>query len=58
MLICAVIATLFIGALLGVGVAGTIELMFIVAMFAPIVGLLFFLREIYLATDNIYLRST
>jgi Protein of unknown function (DUF2721) len=52
--ICAVIATLFIGSLLGVSVAGTIALMFIAAMLALIVGLIFFLREVYLATDSIY----
>jgi hypothetical protein len=57
LLICAVIATLFIGALIGFSVSGTIELMFIIAMIALIVGLIFFLREIYLATDNIYLSS-
>jgi hypothetical protein len=57
LLISAVIATLFFGALIGFSVSGTIELMFIIAMIALIVGLIFFLREIYLATDNIYLSS-
>jgi hypothetical protein len=57
LLICAVIATMFIGSLLDVSASGSISLMFIVAMFALIVGLIFFLREIYLATDIIYLSS-
>jgi len=57
LLICAVIATLFIGALAEVSLSGAIALMFIAAMFALIAGLLSFLREIYLATNSAYLSS-
>jgi hypothetical protein len=57
LLICAVIAALFIGALAEVSVSGAIALMFIAAMLALIIGLLSFLREIYLAADSAYLSS-
>jgi hypothetical protein len=57
LLVCAVIATLFIGALADVSVSGTIAIMFIAAMLALIVALVFFLREVYLATDSIHLSS-
>lgn len=57
LLVCAVIATLFIGSLANVSVSGTIAIMFIAAMLALIVALVFFLREVYLATDSIHLSS-
>jgi len=56
LLICAVIAMLFIGALLSVNVSGVIAFMFILAMLALILGLVNFLREIYLATDSVHVR--
>jgi len=54
--ICIVIATLFIGSMLRVGVSQLIALMFIGAMLALIAGLLSFLREITLATGSIHVR--
>ena len=52
--ICIVVATLFIGSMLGVGVSQLIALMFVGAMLALIAGLLSFLREITLATGSIH----
>jgi hypothetical protein len=55
--ICIVIATLFIGSMLHVGVSQAIALMFIGAMLALIAGLLSFLREITLATGSIHVNK-
>jgi len=52
--ICIVVATLFIGSMLHVGVSQLIALMFVGAMLALIAGLLSFLREITLATGSIH----
>ena len=57
LLICIVIAALFIGSSLDVAPSGIIELLFIAAMFGVISGLLCFLREIRLATGVIELSS-
>jgi Na+/melibiose symporter-like transporter len=54
LLICIVIATLFVGSVLGVDLSATIAVLFISAMFALIAGLLCFLREITLATGGIH----
>ena len=54
LLICIVIATLFVGAILAVDVSAGIAILFIVAMLALIAGLLSFLREIFLATGGIH----
>lgn len=54
LLICIVIATLFVGSSMGVELSGTIASLFIVAMLALISGLLSFLREISLATGSIH----
>ncbi len=54
LLICVVIATLFVGAMMGVELSGAIALLFILAMLALIAGLLSFLREIYIATGSIH----
>lgn len=54
LLICIVIATLFVGALLAADVSAVIATLFILAMLALILGLLLFLREIYLATGGIH----
>jgi hypothetical protein len=54
LLICVVIATLFVGSVMGVQLTSAIALLFIVAMFALIGGLLSFLREIYIATGSIH----
>jgi hypothetical protein len=55
--ICIVIAMLFVGSMLHVGVSQAIALMFVAAMFALIAGLLSFLREITLATGSIHVRK-
>jgi hypothetical protein len=55
--ICIVVATLFIGSMLHVGMSQLIALMFVGAMLALIAGLLSFLREITLATGNIHVRK-
>lgn len=54
LLICIVVATLFVGSSMGVELSGTIAALFIVAMLALISGLLSFLREISLATGSIH----
>jgi Protein of unknown function (DUF2721) len=53
LLICAVIAALFVGAFLDSDVTVLISLIFIGAMLALFVALLSFLREIYIATRNL-----
>ncbi len=53
LLICVVIAVLFIGSETHEGLATTISVLFITAMLALIAGLLCFLREIALATGVI-----
>lgn len=53
LLICIVIAALFIGSEVNRDPSGTISLFFIGAMLALIAGLLCFLREISLSTDTI-----
>jgi hypothetical protein len=55
--ICIVVATLFIGSMLSVGVSQLIALMFVAAMLALIAGLLSFLREITLATGSIHVHK-
>ena len=55
--ICIVIAMLFVGSMVHVGVSQAIALMFIAAMLALIAGLLSFLREITLATGSIQVRK-
>ena len=54
LLICIVIATLFVGSVMGVQLTSLIAFLFIAAMFALIGGLLSFLREIYIATGSIH----
>jgi hypothetical protein len=55
--ICIVIAMLFVGSMLEVGVSQAIALMFVAAMLALIAGLLSFLREITLATGSIHVQE-
>ncbi len=55
LLICIVIATLFVGAILAVDVSAGIAALFIAAMLTLIAGLLSFLREIFLATGGIHM---
>jgi hypothetical protein len=57
LLICIVIAALFLGSVTGFEPSDTVSLLFISAMFALITGLLCFLREIFLATGNLGLRK-
>ncbi len=52
--VCVVIATLFIGSMIGVDLSGTIALLFVAAMLTLIAGLFSFLREITLATSSIH----
>lgn len=54
LLVCLVIAALFVGSATGVELSGLIALLFILAMLALIAGLLSFLREIYIATGTMY----
>ena len=56
LLICIVIAALFVGSELNKDPSGTISMFFIAAMLALTAGLLCFLREIALATGSIKLR--
>jgi len=53
LLVCIVIAALFVGAVTSIDPSRTVSLLFILAMFALISGLLCFLREIFLATGNL-----
>lgn len=52
LLICSVIAVLFLGAFLTVDTSRVVGLLFVAAMFAFIVGLVMFLREIFLASKT------
>jgi hypothetical protein len=58
LLVCIVIAALFVGAVMGFDPSRTVSLLFILAMFALISGLLCLLREIFLATGNLGLRKS
>ncbi len=53
LLICIVVAALFIGSELKSDPSRVISLLFIAAMLTLIIGLLCFLREIFLSTDTI-----
>jgi hypothetical protein len=52
LLICIVIAALFIGSETGIDPSQAVSLLFISAMLTLIFGLLCFLREVFLATGN------
>lgn len=54
LLVCVVIAALFVGSVMGVELTSLIALLFIAAMLALIGGLLILLREIYIATGSIH----
>ncbi len=54
LLVCMVIATLFIGFLVSLPVALTIATLFILAMVSLVAGLLLFLREVQLSTGYIH----
>ena len=53
LLVCAVIATLFMGAFLRFDASVPVALLFVAAMVAFFLGLLSFLREIFLATATL-----
>lgn len=53
LLVCVVIAALFVGSLMEVDVAYSVATLFIISMIALIGALLFFLREILLATATV-----
>jgi hypothetical protein len=53
LLVCAVVATLFIDAFLGANLRWLVGAFFVIAMFALIGGLTSFLREVYLATHTL-----
>jgi hypothetical protein len=53
LLVCTMIALLFVGHFVPVSIAGIVALLFIVAMLSLISGLLCFLREVYLAVRNL-----
>jgi hypothetical protein len=53
LLICTVIAILFLSAFLHFDASIPVALLFVAAMFAFFLGLLWFLREIYVATVNL-----
>jgi uncharacterized protein DUF2721 len=53
LLVCAVIATMFVGAFIRFDTAVLVALLFVAAMLALFVGLLSFIREIFIATANL-----
>jgi hypothetical protein len=55
LLVCTVIALLFVGAFLGVDPSIPVALLFIAAMVALVAGLLWFLREIFVATASLHI---
>jgi hypothetical protein len=57
LLVCTVIAVLFLSAFLRFDAAVPVALLFIAAMLAFFLGLLWFLREIYVATANLRIAS-
>ncbi len=57
LLVCTVIAVLFLSAFLRFDATVPVALLFIAAMLAFFLGLLWFLREIYVATSNLRIAS-
>lgn len=57
LLVCVVVATLFVGAFISLNVATAVALMFIAAMVAMIGGLSSFLLEITIATRTMRVRA-
>lgn len=53
LLVCVVIATLFLSAMIGASLSKVISILFILAMFALVSALLCFLYEIQIATSSI-----
>lgn len=57
LLVCTVIAILFLSAFLRFDATMPVALLFVAAMFAFFMGLLWFLREIFVATSNLRIAS-
>ena len=57
LLVCTVIAVLFLSAVLGFDATVPVALLFVAAMLAFFLGLLWFLREIFVATSNLSIAS-
>jgi len=57
LLVCTVIAALFVNAFLGFDTSVSVALLFIAAMSAFFLGLVWFLREIYVATVSLRIGS-
>jgi len=57
LLVCTVIAVLFLSAVLGFDASVPVALLFVAAMLAFFLGLLWFLREIFVATSNLSIAS-
>ena len=57
LLVCTVIAVLFLSAVLGFDSSVPVALLFVAAMLAFFLGLLWFLREIFVATSNLSIAS-
>lgn len=55
LLVCTVIALLFVGGFLGLDPSIPVALLFIAAMAALVAGLLWFLREIFVATASLHI---
>ncbi len=55
LLVCVVIATLFVGSVTAADISGVVAGLFILAMLSLVSGLLCFLREIALATGSIHI---
>ena len=56
LLVCLVIAALFVEALLGLRITWLAGLLFTVSTLALVVGLAYFLREVHLATQTVRIR--
>lgn len=56
--VCAVVATMFLGAFIGFNAAMPVAVLFVGAMTTFFLGLVFFLREIFLATAALRIGGT
>lgn len=53
LLVCSVIAVLFFGSFVRFDISATVAILFILAMILLVLGLLWFLREVFLATASL-----
>ncbi|RJG00003.1 DUF2721 domain-containing protein [Noviherbaspirillum saxi] len=58
LLVCIVVATLFIGDALNLGLAGFIAFCFVLGMFCLIGSFVYLLREIFVATSTVAMRNS